>query len=48
MAVLFLAGILAPRSTGSETPEKPASLSRKELEEWATLFRRAAKPEEPS
>ena len=45
---LFLAGILAPRSTGGEIPEKPASLSRKELEEWAELFRRAPKSEEPN
>lgn len=43
---LFLAGILAPR--GGEAPEKPASLSRKEIEEWAELFRgRSQNPEDP-
>jgi predicted RNA-binding protein with PIN domain len=47
---LFLAGILGPRGTGgAETPEKPGHLSKKELEEWAALFRgRSSAPEEPS
>ena len=45
---LFLAGIMTPRDS-SETPEKPANLSKRELEEWAALFRRrSAAPEEPS
>ncbi len=34
---LFLASALGPRS--AEDPEKPVALSRKELEEWAELFR---------
>lgn len=34
---LFLASALGPRST--DEPEKPASMSRKELEEWAEIFR---------
>ena len=45
---LFLAGLLAPRRS-TEAPEKPANLSRRELEEWAALFRRrSSAPEEPS
>jgi predicted RNA-binding protein with PIN domain len=38
LADLFMSSLLAPRP-GNETPEKPATLSRKELEEWAELFR---------
>ncbi len=34
---LFLASALGPRAEGD--PEKPAALSKKELEEWVTLFR---------
>jgi predicted RNA-binding protein with PIN domain len=46
---LFLAGVLAPRGPSAEAPEKPATLSRKELEEWAALFRgRSRTPEEPN
>jgi predicted RNA-binding protein with PIN domain len=38
LADLFVASVLGPAA--SETPEKPSStLSRKELEEWAKLFR---------
>ncbi len=37
LADLFLASALGPASTG--TPEKPSTLSRKELEEWAEIFR---------
>jgi predicted RNA-binding protein with PIN domain len=36
---LFLASALGPATPG-EVPEKPSTLSRKELEEWAELFRR--------
>ena len=44
---LFLASALGPRATTDE--EKPASLSRAELEEWAKIFRqRPNDPEEPS
>ena len=48
---LFLAGVLAPRGPAAHgvAPEKPAHLSKKELEEWAALFRRrSSAPEEPS
>ncbi len=38
LADLFLGSVLAPRP-GAEPSEKPATLSRKELEEWAELFR---------
>ncbi len=34
---LFLASALGPRAT--EEPEKPVSLSKHELEEWAAIFR---------
>lgn len=34
---LFIASALGPRS--ADEPEKPASLSKKELEEWAEIFR---------
>ena len=45
LADLFLASVLDPASADA-TPEKPASLSRRELEEWAALFRRG-KPDGP-
>ena len=35
---LFLASVLGPAAP--ETPEKPLTLSRKEIEEWAEIFRR--------
>jgi predicted RNA-binding protein with PIN domain len=34
---LFLASALGPRA--AEDPEKPSSLSKKDLEEWAAIFR---------
>lgn len=34
---LFLAGVLGPER---EEPEKPPTLSKKEIEEWAEIFRR--------
>ncbi|MEO5618284.1 MAG: NYN domain-containing protein [Candidatus Eisenbacteria bacterium] len=40
LADLFLASALGPAATAAETPEKPASLSKKELEEWADIFKR--------
>ena len=44
---LFLASVLGPRAPGAD--EKPGSLSRAELEEWAQIFRSRPKdPEEPS
>lgn len=43
LADLFLASVLDPAK--AETPEKPATLSKKELEEWAEIFRtRGTKP----
>jgi predicted RNA-binding protein with PIN domain len=52
LADLFLAAALgdAGRAAGetaaesAETPEKPVSLSKKELEEWAELFRQRRAP----
>ena len=46
LADLFLASAIGPTRKREETPEKPASLSKKELEEWAELFRRRT-PGEP-
>ncbi len=37
LADLFLAAALGPRD--AEAPEKPASLSKKEIEDWAELFK---------
>ena len=47
LADLFLASVMGPmgRETG-EAPEKPTTLSRKELEEWANLF--SSRPPEPT
>jgi predicted RNA-binding protein with PIN domain len=39
LADLFLSSILGPAGGAAETPEKPSTLSKKELEEWAALFR---------
>lgn len=39
LADLFLSSILGPGGDATEIPEKPASISKKELEEWAALFR---------
>jgi predicted RNA-binding protein with PIN domain len=36
---LFLASALGPGRKGQREDEKPATLSRKDLEEWAALFR---------
>lgn len=45
IADLFLASVLGP---GPATPaEKPVGLSKKELEEWAELFRNRRSAEEP-
>jgi hypothetical protein len=38
LADLFVASLLGPAPAGD--PEKPASLSKKEIEEWAEIFRR--------
>jgi predicted RNA-binding protein with PIN domain len=43
---LFLASALGAAKDAGETPEKPATLSRAELEEWAKLFR-APRPGDP-
>ena len=49
LADLFLGSLLGPSAKpGRGEPEKPTTLSRKELEEWAALFRsRRPAPEEP-
>ena len=46
LADLFLASATGKGRGADETPEKPASLSKKELEEWADLFRRRSKGDE--
>ena len=45
LADLFLASTLDP-AAAHEIPEKPATISKRELEEWAALFRRG-KPNGP-
>ena len=42
LADLFLASLLGPVSTAD--PEKPSTLSKKEIEEWAEIFRRRGTP----
>ena len=43
-ADLFVASLLGPGA--SPEPEKPATLSKKEIEEWAEIFRRGRTPTE--
>ena len=45
LADLFLSSVIGPAGGASEAPEKPASISKKELEEWAALFR-SRRPED--
>ena len=45
LADLFLASVLEPGSPA--TPEKPTTLTKKELEEWAEIFRRRRWPAPP-
>jgi len=47
LADLFLSSLLGPAGGASEAPEKPASISKKELEEWAAVFR-GRKPDDAS
>ena len=42
LADLFLASTVVASS--GEAPEKPATLSKKEIEEWAEIFRRGSGP----
>ena len=44
LADLFLASALDP-AAAQEVPEKPATISKRELEEWAALFRRGREKE---
>ena len=44
LADLFLASALGPRS--GETPEKPVNLSKREIEEWAEIFKRGTPKKE--
>ena len=46
LADLFLASAVGPARNPAEVPEKPASLSKKELEEWADIFRRGKPADE--
>jgi len=47
IADLFLASVLGPaRQAAGEDPEKPTTLSKKEIEEWADLFRRGKSDDE--
>ena len=46
LADLFLASVLGPPGTAAE-PEKPATLSKREREEWAQLFRTRQGSEAP-
>jgi predicted RNA-binding protein with PIN domain len=41
LADLFLASLLGPGAEGE--PEKPPTLSKKEIEEWAEIFRRGGR-----
>ncbi|MBI3538730.1 MAG: NYN domain-containing protein, partial [Candidatus Eisenbacteria bacterium] len=45
LADLFLTSIVSPAADDA-TPEKPATVSRRELEEWADLFRNRARDAE--
>ena len=49
LADLFMASVLGPMSgtPAAEAPEKPTTLSRQELEEWAELFKGRRPSEEP-
>jgi predicted RNA-binding protein with PIN domain len=47
LADLFLSSILGPAGgSAAEAPEKPAAISKRELEEWAELFRSRRSPVE--
>lgn len=45
LADLFLASVLGP--TAPSQPEKPVALSKREIEEWAEIFRRGRMTDEP-
>jgi len=49
LADLFVASALGPAAPGAagEAPEKPATLTRRELEEWAQIFRAPRPGETP-
>src|SRR5436190_6018047 len=49
LADLFMASVLGPVGgrPAAEAPEKPTTLSRKELEEWAELFKGRRPVEDP-
>jgi len=49
IADLFLASDLGPmrQQAGEDPPEKPTTLTKKEVEEWAELFRRGKSGDEP-
>jgi predicted RNA-binding protein with PIN domain len=43
---LFVSSVLGPAGGMAEPAEKPATLSKKELEEWAALFKNRPGPED--
>jgi hypothetical protein len=45
IADLFLASALGPGE--AETPEKPVSLTKREIEEWAEMFKHRPRREDP-
>ena len=49
LADLFMASVLGPLGgeAAAEAPEKPVTMSKKELEEWAELFRSRTRLTEP-
>ena len=49
LADLFMASVLGPLGgeAAAEAPEKPVAMSKRELEEWAELFRNRTRPVEP-
>ncbi len=46
LADLFMSSVLAPPGAGEGSPEKPSTISRRELEEWAALFRERPKDDD--
>lgn len=47
LADLFVTSILGPGSEAAAEPEKPATLSKRELESWAELFRNRPPGDDP-
>jgi predicted RNA-binding protein with PIN domain len=47
LADLFMASVLGAAASEGEAPEKPATFSKKEVEEWAEIFTRRRAPPGP-